>query len=58
MTKTVSFTINIPRAHEMLQLAGFKSDEIQNATDDEIFEKVLSMTECYGAAFTVQKEEI
>lgn len=55
MKKTVEFTINISWARTMLKLAGFNYDEISRASDDEIFEKVLTMTDCYGATFEVKE---
>ena len=53
MTKNVSITIDIAIARRMLCVAGFDYEKIHNATDNEIFEKVLTMIDCYGATFEV-----
>ena len=55
MTKTVEITVDIAIARRMLTVAGFRLEEIRNATDDEIFEKVLAMNDCYGATFKVKE---
>lgn len=51
MTKTVDITIDIAIARKMLGVAGFNYNEISNATDEEVFEKVLTMIDCYGVTF-------
>ena len=56
MTKKVNITIDVAIARKMLCVAGFSWDEINRATDDEIFEKVLTMIDCYGMTFDVMKE--
>lgn len=56
MTKTVKVTIDIDVARIMLGVAGFNSNKIKEASDDEIFEKVLSLIGCYGATFKIEKE--
>ena len=53
MTKTVKITINIKTARTMLGVAGFNSRAIAELSDDEVFEKVLRMIECYGATSIV-----
>lgn len=53
MTKTVTVTVDIAIARRMLTVAGFNYEEIHSSSDDEIFEKVLSMIDCYGAAVTL-----
>lgn len=53
MEKAVSITVDIEVARDMLQLAGFDPDEIENASEDEIFEKVLSLLDCYGATYKI-----
>ena len=40
----------------MLKVAGFKPEEINKASDDEIFEKVLSLIGCYGATFEIEEK--
>ena len=55
MTKNVNITIDIEVARTMLGVAGFSIKEIEEATDDEIFAKVLSMIKCYGATFEVKE---
>jgi hypothetical protein len=54
MTKTVSVTIDIEVARSMLRCAGFST---YGATDDEVFAKVLSIIDCYGATCEIQTEE-
>lgn len=54
ITKTVKVTVNISIARDMLGLAGFN---MRNATDDEVFAKVLSLIDCYGATCEIQSEE-
>lgn len=56
MTKNVSITIDIDVARIMLGVAGVKSNKIKEASDDDIFEKVLSLIGCYGATFKIEKE--
>lgn len=55
MTKDVKITVDIAIARKMLHVAGFPYEETQRATDDEIFEKVLSMIDCYGATFKAKE---
>lgn len=57
MTKTVNITIDIAVARKMLTVAGFNYDEIYNASDGEIFEKVLSMVDIYGATYKTPNED-
>lgn len=49
MTKTINVTIDIDIARKMLTVAGFNPDRIYKASEEEIFHKVLSLIECYGA---------
>lgn len=55
MTKDISITIDIAIARRMLTVAGWSYDEIRRATDDEIFEKVLTLIDCYGATFKMKE---
>lgn len=57
MTKEIRVTVDIAIARRILCVAGFSFDEIYQATDDEIFEKVLSMIDCYGATFFLGRAE-
>ena len=52
MEKKVNINIDINVARKMLSVAGYW-DFIKIATDDEIFEKVLSMLTTYGATCTI-----
>lgn len=54
MTKEVKLTVDIAIARRMLRVAGFSYEETHQATDDEVFERVLSMIDCYGATFEVK----
>lgn len=54
MKKTVEVTVNIAVARKMLGVAGFSLEELREATDDEIFGKVLDQIVCYGASFEVK----
>ncbi len=56
MTKHVKITVDIAIARRMLAVAGFGLEEISEATDDEIFEKVLGMIDCYGVTFEVKED--
>ena len=56
MTKNVNITIDISIARKMLTVAGFEYNTIYNATEDEVFGKVLSMLDCYGATFEIQND--
>lgn len=56
MTKNVNITIDMEVARKMLAVAGFGL-EIKHATDEEIFAKVLSQIECYGASSEVKERE-
>ena len=49
ITKTVDISIDTNVARKMLGIAGFHYERLNAATDDEVFAKVLSMIECYGA---------
>ena len=55
MTKEVRITVDIAIARRMLCVAGYSRDEIYRATDDEVFEKVLNMVDCYGATFEMNE---
>lgn len=55
MTKEVNITVDVAIARRMLCVAGFSYEEIHAATDDEIFEKVLALIDCYGATFEVKE---
>lgn len=57
MTKSIKITMDIPIARRMLKVAGFDLTEIDSATDDEIFGKVLSLIDCYGASFVSGEQE-
>ncbi len=58
MTKNVNITMDIKVARMMLGVAGFSPKVTENSTDDEIFAKVLSLIECYGATInTIDTEE-
>ena len=54
MTKNVKITINIKVARMMLGVAGFNPQRIAQMSDDEIFAKVLSMINCYGATSIIE----
>lgn len=51
LEKTVTVKINTHVARQMLELAGFFS--INEKSDDEVFEKVMSMILCYGATYEI-----
>ncbi|MBQ8245833.1 MAG: hypothetical protein IJZ42_01755 [Lachnospiraceae bacterium] len=55
MTKNVNITIDIKIARMMLSVAGFGLEEIKHSTDEEIFAKVLSLIECYGATSEIME---
>lgn len=55
MKKIVEITVDTAIARQMLEVAGFSLEKLRKASDDEIFEKVLSMIDCYGAAFEVKE---
>ena len=57
MTKNFDITIDISVARKMLNLAGYWQSESSQETDDEIFKKVLSMIDCYGASFNERRKE-
>lgn len=57
MTKDVSITIDIALARRALGVAGYFKEIIQ-ATDDEVFEKVLTLLDCYGATFKVKEKQV
>lgn len=52
-TKRYDITIDINAARKVLELAGYNSDD---ASDDEVFEKVLSKIKPYSAAFKLCEE--
>ena len=56
VTKNVEVTINIKVARKMLGVAGFYKDA-EKMSDDEIFAKVLTLIECYGATANIQETE-
>lgn len=58
MTKTVNITIDIATARKMLVVAGFNYNELYGVTEDEIFEKVLSLLDCYGCGFTTVHKSV
>lgn len=47
--KTVTVKINTKIARQMLELAGFH--DLNEKSDEEVFEKVMSMILCYGATY-------
>lgn len=51
ITKDAKVSVDIQIARKMLRVAGFSYEEIQQATDDEIFKMALSMSDCYGVSF-------
>lgn len=53
MTKNVKITIDIKIARMMLRVAGCKVDK--DTTDEEVFARVLSMIECYGATVEIKE---
>ena len=55
MTKDVKVTVNIRQARAALCIAGYSHEEIQRATDDEIFKMALSMSGCYGVTFEIKE---
>ena len=57
MTRMVEITVDVAIARRMLCVAGFSCEEITGATDDEIFEKVLSLSECYGMKFEMKERK-
>jgi hypothetical protein len=52
MTKNVTITIDIKIARKMLGVAGFYK-QAEKMSDDEVFEKVLTLIECYGATSSI-----
>lgn len=52
MTKNVEVTVDIKIAKRMLGVAGVNN--VNQMTDDEIFEKVLQMNEMYGVKYVVK----
>ena len=54
ITKTVEITIDTKTARTMLNIAGFNYAQLKAATEDELFAKVLSMIECYGATSVIK----
>ena len=55
MTRDVKITMDVNIARMMLGVAGFW--EASNMTDDEVFEKVLTMIEAYGAKSEILEQE-
>lgn len=55
MTKDVKVNVNIRQARAALCIAGYSYEEIQRATDDEIFKIALSMSDCYGVTFEIEE---
>lgn len=51
MKKIVEMDMNIDIARKMLRVAGF--DEVPKMTDDEVFEKVLELSDCYGMSYSL-----
>ena len=50
MTKNVEITVDIDIAKMMLRVAGF---DVDNLTEDAIFEKFLKSINYYGASFQI-----
>lgn len=50
MTRTVAISIDIRYAKVTLAVAGFDTSEM---SDDEVFEKVLTLIDCYGARYSI-----
>ncbi len=48
MEKLVSVKVNVQIARSMLECAGF---DMRNASEDEVFDNVLSLLEAYGTTF-------
>lgn len=57
MTKTIDVTIDTKTARTMLGIAGFNYEKLNEATDIEVFAKVLSMIDCYGATFIIKGDD-
>ena len=57
ITKTVDISIDINIARTMLGIAGFNYERINAATEDEVFAKVLSMIDCYGATSVIKDDD-
>lgn len=55
MKKIVEVTVDIRIARLMLAVAGFNN--ISNMTDNEVFEKALSMNEEYGVTSEIIQEK-
>jgi hypothetical protein len=49
ITKNVKVTVDIETAKMMLEVAGCGYLQLQDKSDDEIFELVLHVMACYGA---------
>lgn len=58
ITKDVKVTVNIRQARAALCIAGHPYEEIQRTTDEEIFKKALSMSDCYGVSFELKEDPI
>ena len=52
MTKIVEVSIDIKIARKMLRLVGFS--QIDNMTDEEVFEQALKMNEEYGVKSVIK----
>lgn len=52
MTKNVEVTIDIKIAKRMLSVAGVNN--VNQMTNDEVFEKVLQMNEMYGVKYAIK----
>ena len=51
ITKDATVSVDIKIARMMLRVAGFSYEEIQQATDEDIFKMALSMSDSYGVSF-------
>ena len=58
VTKDVKVSVNIKQARAALCIAGYSYEEIQRTTDEEIFKKALSMSDCYGVSFELKEDPI
>lgn len=54
MTKTIKVTVNIKIARIMLRIAGVNN--VDNMTDDEVFEKAIKMNEEYGVTSYINED--
>ena len=55
VTKDVKVNVNIRQARAALCTAGYPYEDIRRDTDDDIFKKALSMSDCYGVTFEIKE---